>query len=100
MHKWQPIIQEDEITHEAGMVLKWFNVFFGRFERHGRYTLSSSYNSFQEAKDAVVIPDHYVCTVPVWLPIKSEEDVRNTLQKFVKERQKLPAPPLVGINQK
>lgn len=71
-YQWIPEarIKEDEMIHEAGMVLKWFNVFFGRYERHGRYTLSSSYNGFQEAKDAVLIRDFYVCTVPVWLPIK------------------------------
>lgn len=77
------------------MVMKWFNVFFGRFERHGRYTASSSYNSYQEARDAVAIHDFYVCTVPVWLPIKSEEDVRERLLKFVKTKKSLSALPEV-----
>lgn len=81
-YKWIPRINEGDMIHEAGMVMKWFNVFFGRFERHGRYTMSSSYNSYQEAKNAVVIPDHYVCTIPAWLPIKSDDDVRRQLQKY------------------
>jgi len=70
MHQWQPHIHEKEIIQEAGMRMLWFNVFFGRYERHGRYTMSSSYKTEQEAKDAVLIRDFYVCTVPVWLPIK------------------------------